>query len=90
MNRKVVYNGNVKKLSKPDFLRPSDSIFEQAINNLKTMTKPEMWKALSGKTVKCIYTEDKNSGDKDYCLFAVQDLDNLNVYILDEYVGEKL
>ena len=85
MNRKVVYNGNVKKLSKPDFLRPSDSIFEQAINNLKTMTKPEMWKALSGKTVKCIYTKDKNC-----CLFAVQDLDNLNVYILDEYVGEKL
>ena len=57
--------------------------------NLKPMNKPEMWKALSGKTVKCIYSEDKNSVDKDCCIFAVQDLEDLKVYILDTYVGEK-
>ncbi len=42
------------------------------------MSKPEMYNALSGKTVKCIYVNNEGIG-----LFAVQDLQNNKVYILD-------
>lgn len=51
--------------------------------DIKPLTKPEMWKTLDGKIVKCIYTEDKYSDDQDCCMFAVQDLEDGKVYILD-------
>ncbi len=42
------------------------------------MLKLEIYNALSGKTVKCIYVDNEGMG-----LFAVQDLQNNKVYILD-------
>lgn len=56
----------------------SDSLFN--IEDIKNavMTKLEMYSALSGKKVKCIYVENEGIG-----LFAVQDLNDNNVYILD-------
>lgn len=44
------------------------------------MTKHEMYLVLSGKNVKCIYTESENVG-----LFAVQDIVDGKVYLLDNF-----
>jgi hypothetical protein len=42
------------------------------------MTKQEMYLVLSGKNVKCIYTEGEGVG-----IFAVQDIQDNKVYLLD-------
>lgn len=42
------------------------------------LTKEQMWKALNGKTVKCITVE--NEGIQ---LSAVQDIENNKIYLLD-------
>lgn len=48
-----------------------------------TMSKEEMWKALNGKTVKCITV-----GNEGVQLFAVQDIDNNKIYLLDQIVKQ--
>jgi hypothetical protein len=56
----------------------SESLFNISDIQKSVMSKPEMYAALSGKNVKCIYVESEGIG-----LFAVQDLQNKQVYLLE-------
>jgi hypothetical protein len=56
----------------------SDSFFNYEDIKKAVMTKQEMYSALSDKNVKCIYIESEGIG-----LFAVQDIKDNKVYLID-------